>query len=893
METDASLQMRSAGGGSTVNRGNMASGHLHFQRRSQRSTLPVRASRTSIFSWIFTMSRNRPRENATLCFQLEQDPLGTVARYYASCLVKHPHVASFLTDNLLAPQQQSSQWSQLGIGFCDRTLPNQLPTHKAKRGRELREQLTAAGILKDTGYELLRGCLTVPLCDVDGKLVGMYGYRIATHKNGRAPRDAPPEITLGQGIFPAASITRYSEMILANDVLSALAFHAAGHQNTIALLNTPLSAESLRGVKRLLLAYPNTDEGNAEIARLVHNELPEGISPHRIKFPLDQDARKFVVEYRNVTDALGQRIRAASWIEPPANEERSKEAPSEQTPAQEETSKTEPGKTQPEPNPQATAKEKTPAASPVPVFAEELPTTVTDTEVTIEIENRHWRIRGLDRNSIGGVMKVNLLVTYNERFHVDTLDLYHSRSRKAFLLEAAHEVGAAEAMLRTDLGRVLLKLEQLQTQQAQQAKQAEPEVTLSESQREEAMALLTAPDMIDRILADFETCGVVGETLAKLTGYLAATSRQLPKPLGLVLQSSSAAGKSSLLDAVLDFMPDERVYSCSSMTGQSLYYMQQENLKHKVLAISEEEGVRDAAYALKILQSEGRLSIATTAREAGSGRTTIERYEVEGPVALLLTTTASDVDAELLNRCLVVSVDEQWQQTEAIQQRQRQRETLQGLVARQRAQELRELHQNAQRLLEPVEIINPLAEQLQFTNARVRNRRDHAKYLSLIRAVTFLFQHQRPRQQANVSGRTVEYIEVTRDDITLGNSIANAIFGQSMDELPQQSRRLLGEISWFVDHLAEQQQIAQAEVRFTRRQLREQFGWGATQLWHHLHQLCSWEYVVAQGGGRGKLIEYQLLGDSGPAMAQPGAICGLIEPVDPAKLAEIGVGKSG
>ena len=290
------------------------------------------------------------------------------------------------------------------------------------------------------------------------------------------------------------------------------------------------------------------------------------------------------------------------------------------------------------------------------------------------------------------------------------------------------------------------------------------------------------------------------------------------------------------------------------------------------------------AYALKILQSEGRLSIATTAREAGTGRTTIERYEVEGPVALLMTTTASDVDAELLNRCLVVSVDEQWQQTEAIQQRQRQRETLQGLVARQQAQELRELHQNAQRLLEPVEIINPLAEQLQFTNARVRNRRDHAKYLSLIRAVTFLFQHQRPRQQANVVGQSIEYIEVTRADIELANAIANAVFGQSMDELPQPSRRLLGEISCFVDHVAEQQQILPAEVRFTRRQLREQFGWGATQLWHHLQQLCSWEYVVAQGAGRGKLIEYQLLGDSGAAMNQPGAICGLIEPVDPVKL---------
>ena len=137
----------------------------------------------------------------------------------------------------------------------------------------------------------------------------------------------------------------------------------------------------------------------------------------------------------------------------------------------------------------------------------------------------------------------------------------------------------------------------------------------------------------------------------------------------------------------------------------------------------------------------------------------------------------------------------------------------------------------------------------------------------------------RPRQQTVVDGRTLEYIEVTREDIALANEIANAVFGPSMEELPLPSRRLLGEISWFVEHLAEKEQIPLAEVRFTRRQLREQFGWGATQLWHHLQQLCSWEYVVTQGGGRGKLVEYQLLGESG---RPTGPICGLLEPSDSA-----------
>lgn len=51
------------------------------------------------------------------------------------------------------------------------------------------------------------------------------------------------------------------------------------------------------------------------------------------------------------------------------------------------------------------------------------------------------------------------------------------------------------------------------------------------------------------------------------------------------------------------------------MTGQAFYYMGETELKHKVLAIAEEQGASKAAYALKLLQSEGVLSIASTGKD--------------------------------------------------------------------------------------------------------------------------------------------------------------------------------------------------------------------------------------------------------------------------------------
>ena len=134
------------------------------------------------------------------------------------------------------------------------------------------------------------------------------------------------------------------------------------------------------------------------------------------------------------------------------------------------------------------------------------------------------------------------------------------------------------------------------------------------------------PHLLDRILTDFEHCGVVGEETNKLVSYLAVTSRLLEAPLAILVQSSSAAGKSALMEAVLALLPEEQRVQYSAMTGQSLFYMGETDLKHKVLAIVEEEGALRAAYALKLLQSEGVLTIAAREkmpRRDGSSRTSI------------------------------------------------------------------------------------------------------------------------------------------------------------------------------------------------------------------------------------------------------------------------------
>lgn len=499
---------------------------------------------------------------------------------------------------------------------------------------------------------------------------------------------------------------------------------------------------------------------------------------------------------------------------------------------------------------------------------------------------RSYRVRGLARNLSAESLKVTLRVSAGEHLHLDTLDLYQARQRGAFVKAAALELGTSEAVISGDLSALVLALEPLQEQAIRGAlapDTASDARVLTEAEEAVGLALLRDPLLAERIVADVEAIGVVGEATNALVGYLACVSRLLDKPLAILIQSTSAAGKSTLMDALLSLMPESDRVHYSAMTGQSLFYIGEGDLKHKILAIAEEEGVRQAAYALKLLQSQGELTIASTGKDPTTGKLVTSEYRVEGPVMLCLTTTAIDIDEELLNRCLVLTINETAEQTAAIQARQRAARTLAGLQANVRSAQVLAAHRAAQTLLRPLAVVNPFAEQLTFASDRVRLRRDHVKYLALIDAIALLHQQQRPVQTLIVEGAAVEYIEVTAADIALANRLAHAVLGRSLDELPPQTRRVLAALDAWVSEQATHQGIERAGVRFTRRVVRGHLGLSDTQLRVHLDRLVTLDYVAVHGGKQGQQYGYSLRfdGDADSVDAQlSGLGMALTEPAE-------------
>jgi DNA primase len=153
---------------------------------------------------------------------------------------------------------------------------------------------------------------------------------------------------------------------------------------------------------------------------------------------------------------------------------------------------------------------------------------------------------------------------------------------------------------------------------------------------------------------------------------------------------------------------------------------------------------------------------------------------------------------------------------------------------------------------------NPYAARLTFPDESTRLRRDQRKYLTLIRAIALLHQHQRPRRI--VQG--VEHIEVTLDDIATANRLAGEVLGRSLDEMPPQMRRFLDLLHDLVTKSCAEKKCEQRLCLFTQRQARAFTGWSASQVKKHIARLVELEYALplrAGSVGRGQQIAYELV----------------------------------
>jgi DNA primase catalytic core len=801
-----------------------------------------------------------------------------VVSYYHERLKQTPTARAYLASRELDNDQLIDHFQ---IGFADRSLGLRLPEQNHVEGERLRSRLTQLGLWRESGPEHFNGCIVVPLRDETGNSVSLYGRRA---QPGEMKHLYPPGPH--RGLFNRQCLNQ-PEIILCEAVFDALTFWVNGFKNVTCLFGTEGFTdelwEALKKVQRVRIAYDADDAGERAAQRDTERFQKHGMEVFRIKFPNGMDANEYACKVKPADKSLALLMNAAQWADakagpsphaasPPVEPRKHvamvvDELTGDPLPiVDKESLETGVGWVPepfiPAPYAEVQAQSSLLAASvssPEPATKKENAASLEQRGDAwfLDLEGREYRVAGLEKTVGTDALKIALRLRHGERFHLDQVDLCRDLERRRFVERAAEETGLTADLLKRDLGKLLLAVEQAQTDCLAAGPPLEkPQVVLSPEEREAALAWLREPDLIGRLRAAFHQAGIIGEESNTLVAYLAGVSRKLERPLAIIIQSASAAGKTTLMDAVLSFFPEEDRVKYSAMTGQSLYYLGETNLKHKILAVVEEAGAEKASYALKLLQSEGELTIASTGKDPATGKMVTQEYHVEGPVMIFLTTTAIDLDEELQNRCLTLAVDESAEQTGRIHQLQRERRTLAGLIAKVERQDVLKKLRNAQRLLQTVDVLNPYAPRLTFATARTRNRRDHEKYLTLIDAIALLHQHQRETRTLPGGQR---FIEVTLDDIALANELAPEILGRSLDELPPQTRRLLGYIRELVNKKSGD---AKAASTFSRKELRDLCGWSLTQVRVHLERLLELEYLAIRHGRPGSQFVYEVLFDA-------------------------------
>jgi hypothetical protein len=454
------------------------------------------------------------------------------------------------------------------------------------------------------------------------------------------------------------------------------------------------------------------------------------------------------------------------------------------------------------------------------------------------------------------------------QFHIDKLDLYHARSRETYAEACAKYLKVAPPAVVNDLMQMIqeLEAERIAMKNGDDGSDAIPELT--EEDKQEALTMLMRKDLMNVIAADFDAIGFIGERNNKLLGYIAAISRFQAEPLALLILSRPGAGKTSLQNAVCKFVPSEAVIQYTRLTSQSLYYYNEDALKNKVLAIEEEEGMQSAMYSVKTLISSQKLSVASTRTDPKTGKLSVDEYTVNGPVVVFVSTTKPEgLDDETKRRFLVLTIDESPEQTKQILMAQRTRSSPRWYQMTANELNITRLHHNMQRILKPYEVMitDDLKMPMQPTSIQMRG--EHAKFYSLVKAITLLHQYQRKTgKMKRIDNTEVDCVFATQEDVSLALELGRPVFKRNVDNVSPTGRSLLEEIDKLVNTNYEEQkkldpkkEIYLYQIPFSRKELRESSGWTETQIRINIEPLVELGYLGKLCGRQGSACRYVLI----------------------------------
>jgi len=664
------------------------------------------------------------------------------------------------------------------------------------------------GLFKINYHETFAHCVVFPVFDLKGNTTDLYARRTmnytdrANHCYNKGKH---------QGIFNIKNVINAESIILTEGIIDALSIYKSGFKNVTALYGTngfTKAHEKLfnNGItKEIIFALDNDTAGKRAIETLTkklnHLKIKVVILPKGIK-----DFNELLVT--KGTEVIQQTLNNSELL----------------------------------------------SLNPENLSSSASKFQFKDKDLIFKTDLISYQIRNVSNLKNLDSLRFVITACSENQSYTDRIDLYLSKSRKLFESAISKGFNIQPAVIEADLLELQAFIETDYANRIKSKDNSSETKELTELERAEALNFLKSDNLIKQILNDITTLGYIGEDENKLLLYLGATSRLLDKAISILIRSQSSSGKSYLIKLICSLLPSEDVHKWTKATQQALYYMEKDALKHKFVAIDEREGMEDAEYPIRSLQSEGVITLSVPIKNPTTGQTVTEIIIKEGPISYVDGSTDTRTNPENANRCFEMYLDESALQTINIHLAQKGAYNLDGLVKSLLNDEIKRKHQNAQRLLKPLKVIIPYVHEIEFPIDFVRTRRDHDRFLLLISVITFLHQYQRPIKEHH----GIRYIESNLKDYEIAYKIASVVIFNTFQELEKPVFDFYLLISKMVEKEAKKQSINLKEYYFTRRSVRSFTKLPDYLVKRYMRTLTDLEYLNVKGGKQGSRFSYRL-----------------------------------
>jgi len=470
------------------------------------------------------------------------------------------------------------------------------------------------------------------------------------------------------------------------------------------------------------------------------------------------------------------------------------------------------------------------------------------------------RLEGLDRMRVtlkvavfseDGVMGQTLRTASSAVRH--NLDLYNDNQVEKLIRKIAERLEIGTSVTAAILSTLTDALEQYRLTTLEQLATAGDQYKrklLTPDEIVIAKEYLCAPNLMERTKEDIGKTGVIGEADNRLLMYLIFTSRKRNNPLHIISLGSSGIGKTHLQEKVSALIPQEDKLEITTLSGNAFYYFGQQELKHKLILIEDLDGAEEVLYPLREIKSKKKITKTVVVKNT-KGETRTVSLVVEGPVCVAGCTTKESLYEDNANRSFLIYIDESKAQDHQIMAYQRAESA--GKIDKAAAQDIAAQFRNMQRILTPIQIRNPYAEQLQIPDEVFKPRRSNAHYLAFIEAITFYHQYQREKQydKNDKSGNDPSaYIETTLEDIAEANKLMKEVLIRKSDPLTAACRKYL---EWLKGWLTKTKKSS-----FTNQEVRQVLRINPSNQKRYMVQLQDYDYVAKLQGERGKIHHYQI-----------------------------------